>query len=768
MINSLKEELKKKKKEKNFVELISPKENLIANLFSVNLLYFQVDPFNKLLSNYSQIENLLNLNDQSIIKYFYIERKKINKILYEEEKVIYFKNKDEKIENLNYYFYLDLLINENRNIINYGFPLNFILKIDNEQKNINGIYTKLFIAKIIIDLINVYQESDDYNEENEEQILKAIKSESEKAIKTNMHHLNEINLKLNEKEFLSKKIDELYSNIIISLIINEKLENYNFAYNIIKQLDLENIDITETIFISLHKILDKDSKCIDKYIIKKKEDLLEEKNINFYYFLLKYILKNSFYIYNIPLLFKLRKFILNLIKSKEFIYSELEEENKNKLKYIFKTLADSEYYLNIDRFINQLTEILKYYKDFQFISKKEDINFLQDIINNKKEGFEKYLKDYEVAQKTNIRASIIKYLINSEEQEVEKNEDILKENINSWNIYEDLIKKKAFKKKMKKNIKQLLVNYFIKEENEETLLKIFNKEEIHSFIKENKNFIPIYKAIVEEKDNSNNEQKINFNSDISTKNKISLDYNNKNKENENTFKDKFYFEIIDKLLKKCIIFIHINKKGNEPFLNYGPIYIGEKNIEIAYEQLPKKNNNIRKNKLYEDYMKFLDFLKEIEDGLKNKYINNNELDIKLELNKECIKNDTESSLYSISCKYSLLDQVSKKIKNSYEDKNILANGAKVKDFYSLLKEINSSKNQNLECFNKLSNKQKTLNKKISSPSSTNCIKIKEENKEKIETSPIKVIDLKKVQTTRYIINPNQKDIYLILSSRDNI
>ena len=164
-------------------------------------------------------------------------------------------------------------------------------------------------------------------------------------------------------------------------------------------------------------------------------------------------------------------------------------------------------------------------------------------------------------------------------------------------------------------------------------------------------------------------------------------------------------------------------------------------------------------------MKILDFLKEIEDGLKNKYINNKELDIKLELNKECIKNDTESSLYSISCKYSLLDQVSKKI---YEDKNILANGAKGESFYSLLKEINSSKNQNLECFNKLSNKQKTLNKKISSPSSTNCIKIKEENKEKIETSPIKVIDLKKVQTTRYIINPNQKDIYLILSSRDNI
>ena len=167
-------------------------------------------------------------------------------------------------------------------------------------------------------------------------------------------------------------------------------------------------------------------------------------------------------------------------------------------------------------------------------------------------------------------------------------------------------------------------------------------------------------------------------------------------------------------------------------------------------------------------MKFLDFLKEIEDELKNKYINKYELDIKLELYKECIKNDTESSLYSITCKYSFLEQVSKKIKNSYKDINILDNGEKRIGFYSLLEKINSSKSQNLECINKLSNKQKTLNKKISSPSSTNFIKIKEDNKEKIETTPIKVIDLKKVQTMRYIINPNQKDIYLILSSRDKI
>ena len=45
-------------------------------------------------------------------------------------------------------------------------------------------------------------------------------------------------------------------------------------------------------FNSLNDFLNKDKGYINKYIIKNKNDLLKEKNINFYYVLIKYILKN--------------------------------------------------------------------------------------------------------------------------------------------------------------------------------------------------------------------------------------------------------------------------------------------------------------------------------------------------------------------------------------------------------------------------------------------------------------------------------------------
>ena len=156
------------------------------------------------------------------------------------------------------------------------------------------------------------------------------------------------------------------------------------------------------------------------------------------------------------------------------------------MEYIFKTLADSDYYFNINKYINELTEILNYYKDFKFISKYEDIILLQDIIQKKRIGFEKFLSDYQLAQKINLRAPIIKYLY-SKYPENAKNENIINEHIRSWDTYEDMIKKNVFKKKMRKDVKQLLVKYFAEKKNQNLLLKIFKQEEIDYFINGNTN-----------------------------------------------------------------------------------------------------------------------------------------------------------------------------------------------------------------------------------------------------------------------------------------
>ena len=749
------------------------KENFIVYLIKKQILNFHSDdPLNNILSNYKKFESVsksININE---INYIYFSRKKIHKILYIEEEVVNIQCEDEIIQNLSYLFFLDLLIMEDLNITNYSYSFDLIKKIHNRQKEINNNYTELLLSKIIIDLINNYEQLDQYNEEEEYEVLNEIKLESESIIRKNLTIFNEINLNLTKEDISNKKIDELFSEIIKELIINEKLENFDFAYKIINQLDLENINITEIIFKTLYKILDKDAGYINKYIIKKKEDLFDEKNINFYYTLLKYILKKEIYIYQIPLLLNLKKFILKIIKSKELLYNRLNEENNNKFEYILKILLDSEYYFNIyknqyNEFIDQLKEVLNYYKDFLFKSKKEDIKILEDIIKNKKKNCEKYLLEYEKAHKNNIKFPIIKYLINKKNPEDAKDEDKINEVIEKWNINEDMIKKKSYKKKMRKDIKESLVTYFNDEKNKNYLLKIFTQDEIDSFIKNNTKYLKPDKneneLITTNEDKENNKKLNNFPNNINyyrndnssksikkyilanqnnqnnyhqndEKNSIKNDYsmqnqkkstkndstnfnsninsvNNKDKESAPSIKKpNLNIDMVSKLLEKCKIYIHSNEKGKEPFIFYDKIFFGEKDIEITYEEFISNKGNyenfksLGKKELADNFNKFLYFLKEIEDNIKKNYKNKFKLEIKLEFNKENDNNNSDSSIYNITCIYSIIEPIVKKIK-SYKEENILCNGTNSNNqgFFFLLDEINSEKYNNLEYINDIQN-----------------------------------------------------------------
>ena len=62
--------------------------------------------------------------------------------------------------------------------------------------------------------------------------------------------------------------------------------------------------------------------------------------------------------------------------------------------------------------IDELNEILNYYKNFLFDSKKEQIKNIENIIknNNGNYNYDDYLKDKEVAEKMNKRYKIINNL----------------------------------------------------------------------------------------------------------------------------------------------------------------------------------------------------------------------------------------------------------------------------------------------------------------------------------------------------------------------
>ena len=87
----------------------------------------------------------------------------------------------------------------------------------------------------------------------------------------------------------SKPIDLMYIEIIVELIKQKKLENFEFTFDIIKQLNFEIIDITKIMLDKLYEILNNNEYYINDYIISNGKDLYNEKKLNFYFILINYI-----------------------------------------------------------------------------------------------------------------------------------------------------------------------------------------------------------------------------------------------------------------------------------------------------------------------------------------------------------------------------------------------------------------------------------------------------------------------------------------------
>lgn len=286
--------------------------SFIIFLFGINENNNQL--FEKLISNYKEIQAILNLKEKDIFKFIYFNKTKVHQILYDEEEII---NVDFEIEkNLSFYFYFHFLIRENKWQINYQFSIDFINQLNSLQENNNDKkYQKMIISKIVIELIKNYKETYNYKEEKEVEILNKIENDNKKIIEENINYFSEIGLNITKEGILLKNVDEIYIDIIYILMKERKFEDYEYSNKILKELDLENIDITKYMLDNLNKFLNSNESYIIDYMINCVEDLVNEKKINFYYLLFKYLFKNSIYIYNIPLLLETRRNILNILKS---------------------------------------------------------------------------------------------------------------------------------------------------------------------------------------------------------------------------------------------------------------------------------------------------------------------------------------------------------------------------------------------------------------------------------------------------------------------
>ena len=190
-----------------------------------------------------------------------------------------------------------------------------------------------------------YKNSDEYDERKDFEIEK-IKEDNNKIIKT---YFNELDLKWSQNDFLSiKNIDEIYADIIITLIEQKKFEDYEYTSKIMEDLEIENIELTKVMLDKIIDFFETNENIINEYLISEKKNLFNIKYINFYYLLLKYVFKNPIFVFQIKFLLKSRNIILELIKynSKEFSlnFERLDNISKERLENILKLIINFNFY----------------------------------------------------------------------------------------------------------------------------------------------------------------------------------------------------------------------------------------------------------------------------------------------------------------------------------------------------------------------------------------------------------------------------------------
>ena len=563
-------------KDKNIPFKLSLTSRLKAKyLLKVNKL--NEDPLTKLVTNYTELEIYLKLNNINLFKNLYLNIKNLNDILYDAEKNIEIEKQYYNDQSLSQYFYLIMLINKNKNIINFTYSFDLIREINNNNKNYNKQLEKIIRAKIILELINNYKEIES-NEIIDVKEIEMIQNENKLIIENNLTILKDIGLYYNIKQKIEEiEIDDLYVDIIYSIISNKSIENYQdykYILDLFDQMNLSQIDISKKIyekFLNTSFFNDK----INQYLILNLKDFSNENKISFYFILINYILKDSIYIYQIPFLIKFRQFIIDNIKSNlDRLLEHIPKKRLPKISFIIEKLSDCAYY----------KKKFKDYKDKLYDNNKpNNIIHYFSIIKNKNNKLNDKYKKYDYFYQSFIPRSFNTNSISS-----------IYNNINTFNVNTQDIKKEN------------------NNENNKTNNANNNENNIEN---NNENYNENHEIIENNIENCNG----NYN-----ENNIENIYENNNNEKNHEIKSKESFTLKtdyyqNETIKKsenahnsCVIFFKI--------INYCDNLIEEEKDEIKYIESFLKNI-----KCYEDTIFKKSYLLKIKENISieshNSFIN---------------------------------------------------------------------------------------------------------------------------------------------------
>ena len=268
-----------------------------------------IDPVQESIENYANIKSILENKGINIFEYLYLNKERIHIILYNEDENITINS--EMMKKFSDYYYLYFLIRAEE-LLNYKYEYRLLSELKEKVNIEKSPIKKIIFSKILLCLIKNFNEiyGDEFGdkcEEMEEDCKNWINSE-----KCSLEKYN-INLDLDKLADDGVEIDDIYINILISLIKNNKLNDSQDTLNILSELEIKDLRLNKKIYNGLKPIFNEND--LKKYLISSYSDLINNEIITFYRMLFVYILKSSDYIFNIQFFIDLRTKIIGLVKT---------------------------------------------------------------------------------------------------------------------------------------------------------------------------------------------------------------------------------------------------------------------------------------------------------------------------------------------------------------------------------------------------------------------------------------------------------------------
>ena len=268
-----------------------------------------IDPVQESIENYANIKSILENKGINIFEYLYLNKERIHIILYNEDENITINS--EMMKKFSDYYYLYFLIRAEE-LLNYKYEYRLLSELKEKVNIEKSPIKKIIFSKILLCLIKNFNEiyGDEFGdkcEEMEEDCKNWINSEKYSLKKYN------INLDLDKLADDGVEIDDIYINILISLIKNNKLNDSQDTLNILSELEIKDLRLNKKIYNGLKPIFNEND--LKKYLISSYSDLINNEIITFYRMLFVYILKSSDYIFNIQFFIDLRTKIIGLVKT---------------------------------------------------------------------------------------------------------------------------------------------------------------------------------------------------------------------------------------------------------------------------------------------------------------------------------------------------------------------------------------------------------------------------------------------------------------------